>query len=135
VLNGQFIHLSVFRIEHSMRQLFLFAMMFATVAFSGTIREGTMQARSDGSNVTIQWGSMDESSVKEFVIEREAVPLEISFPLPSSQNKVRILSMSMWTNLLLKPPGRSINTGSKLSMHPAVLNFPMSSPSRITSPV
>lgn len=55
-----------------MRQLFLFAMMFATVAFSGTIREGTMQARSDGSNVTIQWGSMDESSVKEFVIERRS---------------------------------------------------------------
>ncbi len=47
-------------------------MMFASFAFAGAIREGTMQARSDGSNVTIQWGSMDESSVKEFVIERRS---------------------------------------------------------------
>lgn len=43
-----------------------------SVVFSGAIREGTMQARSDGSNVTIQWGSTDESSVKEFVIERRS---------------------------------------------------------------
>ena len=55
-----------------MRLLFLFTVLFASIAFSGAIREGTMQARSDGSNVTIQWGSMDETSVKEFVIERRS---------------------------------------------------------------
>lgn len=55
-----------------MRQLFLSCLLFTTLAFSGSIREGTMQARSDGSNVTIQWGSTDESSVKEFVIERRS---------------------------------------------------------------
>lgn len=55
-----------------MRQLFLFLILMTSVVFSGAIREGTMQARSDGSNVTIQWGSTDESSVKEFVIERRS---------------------------------------------------------------
>lgn len=55
-----------------MRLLFLFTVLFASIAFSGAIREGTMQARSDGSNVTIQWGSTDETSVKEFVIERRS---------------------------------------------------------------
>lgn len=55
-----------------MRQLFLFCLMFTALAYSGSIREGTMQARSDGSNVTIQWGTTDESSVKEFVIERRS---------------------------------------------------------------
>lgn len=47
-------------------------MMLTSIALSGVIREGTMQARSDGSNVTIQWGSTDESGVKEFVIERSS---------------------------------------------------------------
>lgn len=39
---------------------------------AGTIREGTMQARSDGNNVTVQWGSSDESLVTEFVVERRS---------------------------------------------------------------
>lgn len=55
-----------------MKQLFLFALILTSVAFSGVIRVGTLQARSDGSNVTIQWGSTDESSIKEFIIERRS---------------------------------------------------------------
>ncbi len=31
-----------------------------------------MQARSDGNNVIIQWGTADESNTKEFVVERRA---------------------------------------------------------------
>jgi hypothetical protein len=45
-------------------------LFFVVTAAAGTIREGTLQARSDGSNVTIQWGTTDESNIKEFVIER-----------------------------------------------------------------
>ncbi|MFZ4619999.1 MAG: hypothetical protein ACOYNS_05535 [Bacteroidota bacterium] len=55
-----------------MRQILFFFVMLSTIALSGVIREGTMQARSDGSNVTIQWGSTDESSLKEYIIERRS---------------------------------------------------------------
>lgn len=55
-----------------MKNLILFLLLVTSFAQSGAIREGTMQARSDGSNVTIQWGTTDESSVKEFVIERRS---------------------------------------------------------------
>ncbi len=34
------------------------------------IKSGSLLARSDGNNVTIQWGTTDESAVKEFGIER-----------------------------------------------------------------
>lgn len=47
------------------------AVSFSAVA-STVIKDGTLQARSDGNNVTIQWGTVDESTVKEFVIERQA---------------------------------------------------------------
>lgn len=36
------------------------------------IKDGTLQARSDGNNVTIQWGTTEEVSLREFIIEREA---------------------------------------------------------------
>ncbi len=51
--------------------LLLFA---CSIALAGVIREGTLQVRSDGSNVTIQWGTTDESSIKEFVVERRNGP-------------------------------------------------------------
>jgi len=38
---------------------------------SATIRDGSLQARSDGNDVTIQWGTTDESLMKEFDVERE----------------------------------------------------------------
>ena len=53
-----------------MKQLLILILVVFTVSLSGVIREGTMQARSDGSNVTIQWGTTDESAITEFVIER-----------------------------------------------------------------
>ncbi len=55
-----------------MKNFLVLFLLITTSALSGSIREGTMQARSDGSNVTIQWGSTDESTVKEFVIERRS---------------------------------------------------------------
>lgn len=55
-----------------MKQLFTFLLLISTFTFANIIREGTMQARSDGSNVTIQWGTSDESSIKEFIIERRS---------------------------------------------------------------
>jgi hypothetical protein len=50
----------------------LITMMFVmlSIAAAGIIREGTLQARSDGSNVTIQWGTTDESNIREFTVER-----------------------------------------------------------------
>jgi hypothetical protein len=49
-------------------------MAFAATVYAGTIiKNGTLQARSDGNNVTVQWGSADESNLKEFGVERRAV--------------------------------------------------------------
>ncbi len=36
------------------------------------IKEGTLRAQSDGNNVTIQWGTTEEVSLSEFVVERQA---------------------------------------------------------------
>ena len=36
------------------------------------IKDGTLQARSDGNNVTIQWGTSEEVLLSEFVVERQA---------------------------------------------------------------
>jgi len=36
-----------------------------------TIRDGSLEARSDGNDITIQWGTTEESLVQEFVIERQ----------------------------------------------------------------
>jgi hypothetical protein len=53
-----------------MKRFFAFIFILTTLTLAGTIREGTMQARSDGSNITIQWGTSDESAIKEFEILR-----------------------------------------------------------------
>jgi hypothetical protein len=53
-----------------MKYFFTFLFIFTTFVLANAIREGTMQARSDGSNVTIQWGSTDEASIKEFEVLR-----------------------------------------------------------------
>lgn len=51
-----------------------FLMMVAATLYAGSvIKSGTLQARSDGNNVTIQWGSTDESNVKEYGVERRSV--------------------------------------------------------------
>jgi hypothetical protein len=36
------------------------------------IKDGTLQAQSDGNNVTIQWGTTEEVFLSEFVVERQA---------------------------------------------------------------
>jgi len=54
--------------------LLVFALLvfFFSLVFAGaTIRDGSLVARSDGNDVTIQWGTMDESLMKDFVVERE----------------------------------------------------------------
>ena len=47
-------------------------LFFISCVYGGTIRDGSLQARSDGNNVTIQWGSTDESGIVNYVIERRA---------------------------------------------------------------
>jgi hypothetical protein len=48
-------------------------MVLSSGAIAGAIiKDGTLQAHSDGNNVTIQWGSTEEVSLSEFVIERQA---------------------------------------------------------------
>jgi hypothetical protein len=37
---------------------------------ASSIRDGSLMARSDGNNVTVQWGSTDETSIVEFEVER-----------------------------------------------------------------
>jgi hypothetical protein len=47
--------------------------LFVTgVAVSGAIRDGSLSARSDGSNITVQWVSDDESGVLRYEIERKS---------------------------------------------------------------
>ena len=57
-----------------MRSIIIVASLLLTataLALAGaTIKDGTLQARSDGNVVTIQWGTADESRMQSFVIER-----------------------------------------------------------------
>jgi hypothetical protein len=46
------------------------AVVSTALAVALPIKSGSLVARSDGNNVTIQWGTTDESAVKEFGIER-----------------------------------------------------------------
>jgi hypothetical protein len=48
-------------------------MVLSSGAIAGAIiKDGTLQAHSDGNNVTIQWGTTEEVSLSEFVVERQA---------------------------------------------------------------
>ena len=54
-------------------RIFFLLVMSSIVALAGAIiRDGSLEARSDGNDVTIQWGTTEESSVQEFAIERQA---------------------------------------------------------------
>lgn len=55
-----------------MKQFIILLLCITFTAIAGAIREGTLQALSDGTNVTVQWGSTDESSVKMYEIERRS---------------------------------------------------------------
>ncbi|MGA9406538.1 MAG: hypothetical protein WBW71_05320 [Bacteroidota bacterium] len=52
-------------------RIFFLLAISAIVALAGaTIKDGSLQAHSDGNDVTIQWGTTQESLVQEFVVER-----------------------------------------------------------------
>jgi hypothetical protein len=51
----------------------LMAALSTVCTATSVIKNGTLQARSDGNNVVVQWGTTDESGVKEFGVERRPV--------------------------------------------------------------
>lgn len=55
-----------------MKIFFILLSSVFSFAFAGSILEGSMQAKSDGNNITLQWGTTDESNIKEYVVERRA---------------------------------------------------------------
>ena len=55
-----------------MKLMIALLLVLVSAASSDVIRAGTLQGRSDGSNVTIQWGTNDESAIKEFAVERRS---------------------------------------------------------------
>ncbi len=52
--------------------VFIFLFMLSVVALSDVVREGSFQATSDGSNVTLRWITDDESSIARFEIEKRS---------------------------------------------------------------
>ena len=48
-------------------------LIVSSAAVAGAIiKDGTLQAHSDGNNVTIQWGTEEEVSIREFDVYRQA---------------------------------------------------------------
>ena len=47
-------------------------LLVSTMAFCGSIREGSFTGRSDGNNINLQWVSDDESGVLRYEIERKS---------------------------------------------------------------
>jgi len=52
--------------------VFLLGLFVTATVLAGAIREGTLTARSDGTNITVQWVSDDETGVLRYEIERKA---------------------------------------------------------------
>ncbi len=50
----------------------LFSAFLYSSVFAGAIKEGSLNASSDGTSITLRWVSEDENSVSKFVIERKA---------------------------------------------------------------
>lgn len=49
------------------------SILFLTVTlFAGAVKEGSLNASSDGNSITIRWLSDDESAVARYVLERKA---------------------------------------------------------------
>ena len=48
----------------------LLVILACCVSFADVVREGTLQARSDGSSITLSWVTDDETDVARFEIER-----------------------------------------------------------------
>lgn len=55
-----------------MKYLLTIFIVLAGIAEAGVIRDGTLQAKSDGNNVTVQWGTGDESLILGFEVERRS---------------------------------------------------------------
>jgi hypothetical protein len=54
-------------------RIFFLLLMSSIIALAGaTIRDGSLEAGSDGNNVTIQWGTTEETSMIDFVVQRQA---------------------------------------------------------------
>jgi hypothetical protein len=47
-------------------------LFWVMLAFAGQIRDGSLSANSNGTNITIRWMSEDESGVARFEIERKS---------------------------------------------------------------
>ncbi|KAB2924471.1 MAG: hypothetical protein F9K22_06415 [Bacteroidetes bacterium] len=54
------------------RSILTLLLVTAAALTAGAIRDGSLLARSDGNNVTVQWASADESAVKDFTVERRS---------------------------------------------------------------
>lgn len=55
-----------------MRLLITFMVLTVMVLNASSIRTGTLKAQSDGTNIAVQWGTTDETSVREFAVERRS---------------------------------------------------------------
>lgn len=56
----------------SLVSVFFFMILMYDTAFGDVVRSGSLQARSNGTNVTITWVTDDESSVARFEVERRS---------------------------------------------------------------
>lgn len=52
--------------------ILLFSAFLYSTVFAGAIKEGSLNASSDGTSITLRWVSEDENGVLKFVIERKA---------------------------------------------------------------
>ncbi|MHB1051002.1 MAG: hypothetical protein ACYC09_13060 [Bacteroidota bacterium] len=55
-----------------MKYLLTLFVFFAVMAEAGSIRDGSLLAKSDGNNVTVQWGTGDETQILGFEVERRS---------------------------------------------------------------
>lgn len=55
-----------------MKKLLLSILFVSLIAVAHSIRDGSLQAQSDGNNVVIQWGSSEENQIVSYIVERRA---------------------------------------------------------------
>ena len=60
------------RISRSALYIIALGLFVTVLAFCGAIRDGSLTARSDGTNITLQWVSDDETGVLRYEIERKS---------------------------------------------------------------
>lgn len=53
-------------------RVFILLLILSVVALSDVVKDGSFQATSDGSNVTLRWITEDESNVTRFEIEKRS---------------------------------------------------------------